>query len=90
MYTTSGEKTDEVTASFFGQSSLTSRAIAKERSVVSLAGLNVTHDELKLFAPLGCGIQTGAGAFTNTANVQANDEVAVLGVGGVGQSAIMV
>lgn len=76
--------------SFFGQSSFASKAVVKNRSVVSLAGLGITKEELQILAPLGCGVQTGVGAFTNIANVQADEDVAVLGVGGVGQSAIMV
>lgn len=90
MYTTTGESTDGITGSFFGQSSFTNRAIVRERSIVSLAGLNVTRDEIKVLAPLGCGIQTGTGAFINITDVQSNEDVAVLGVGSVGQSAIMV
>lgn len=76
--------------SFFGQSSFTSRAIVQERTVVNLKSVGVSEQELQIFAPLGCGVQTGSGAFVNIADVQAKDEVAVLGVGGVGQSAIMV
>jgi Zn-dependent alcohol dehydrogenase len=44
---------------------------------------------LSLFAPLGCELQTGAGAILNTLNVQAGSTVAVFGVGSVGLSAIM-
>ena len=44
---------------------------------------------LKVFAPLGCGLQTGAGAVLNTLNVQPDSTVAILGVGSVGLSAIM-
>lgn len=39
-------------------------------------------------ALLGCGVVTGAGAVINTANVQAGESVAVIGVGGVGLNAI--
>ncbi|MDJ1371967.1 zinc-binding dehydrogenase [Gulosibacter molinativorax] len=39
-------------------------------------------------ALLGCGVVTGAGAVMNTANVQAGDTVAIMGVGGVGVNAI--
>lgn len=60
------------------------------QTVVNLGGLGVTHSDLPILAPLGCGVQTGAGAFTNIANVQPDHEVAVLGVGGVGMSAILV
>ncbi len=85
-----GDQNFQIAGGFFGQSSFASRAIVKERSVVNVAGLNLTEEELKLLAPLGCAVQTGCGAFTNIANVQAQDEVAVLGVGAVGQSAVMV
>ena len=62
----------------------------KERCVVNLRDSEVTDDELRILAPLGCGVQTGCGAFTNIADVQPKHEVAVLGAGGVGSSAIMV
>ena len=38
---------------------------------------------------LGCGVTTGMGAVTNTANVQPGDTVAVFGLGGIGLSAII-
>ncbi|MDI2091165.1 S-(hydroxymethyl)glutathione dehydrogenase/class III alcohol dehydrogenase [Commensalibacter oyaizuii] len=38
---------------------------------------------------LGCGITTGMGAVTNTANVQPGDNIAVFGLGGIGLSVIM-
>lgn len=44
---------------------------------------------LDLFAPLGCGLQTGAGSILNTLNVQEGSTVAIFGVGSVGLSAIM-
>lgn len=44
---------------------------------------------LKLFAPLGCGIQTGSGVVLNTLNLQKGDSLAVSGCGAVGMSAIM-
>ncbi|KAL3440497.1 hypothetical protein BJX65DRAFT_300433 [Aspergillus insuetus] len=78
-----------IAGSFFGQSSFSSKAIVKSATVVNLDGLGVTNSDLPTLAPLGCGIQTGAGAFTNIANVQPNHDVAVLGVGGVGMSAIL-
>lgn len=37
---------------------------------------------------VGCAVMTGAGAVVNTANVQAGDSVAIIGVGGVGLSAV--
>lgn len=90
VYANGGAQDFTIGGSFFGQSSFASKAIVKARCVVNLADHNVTEDELRTLAPLGCGIQTGAGAFTNIADVQPDHEVAVMGVGGVGQSAIMV
>ena len=90
IFTVPGLQKFDIGGSFFGQSSFAGRAVVKERSVVNLVRANPTEDELKVWAPLGCGVQTGTGAFVNTANVQADQDVAVIGVGGVGMSAIMV
>ena len=89
VYRSKGSEEFDVGGSFFGQSSFSSCAIVKERCIVNLRELDLSEDELRILAPLGCGIQTGTAAFLNVANVQSNHEVAVLGVGGVGQSAIM-
>lgn len=55
---------------------------------ISLAKINkeAPLDEVCL---LGCGVTTGMGAVTNTANVQKGDTVAVFGLGGIGLSAII-
>ena len=44
---------------------------------------------LAMLAPLGCGIQTGAGTVLKTLQVQAGQSIAVLGAGAVGLSAVM-
>ena len=49
-----------------------------------------TEEELKLFAPLGCGFQTGAATVENVARANEKDRVAVIGLGGVGLVSIMV
>lgn len=46
------------------------------------------EDELKKFAPLGCGIMTGAGAITHVGQCEATDVVVVIGLGGVGLAGI--
>ncbi|MGW6659586.1 NAD(P)-dependent alcohol dehydrogenase [Rhodococcus sp. NPDC055024] len=76
---------DEVSAHFFGQSSFANHAICYERNVVPVT------DEvpLEILGPLGCGIQTGAGAVLNSLAVEAGSTIAVFGAGGVGLSAIM-
>jgi aryl-alcohol dehydrogenase len=72
-------------ANFFGQSSLATHALAHERNVVKLpAGAPV-----ELVGPLGCGIQTGAGAVMNSLDVQPESTVVVAGAGAVGLSAVM-
>ncbi|KAF7114704.1 hypothetical protein CNMCM5793_009655 [Aspergillus hiratsukae] len=74
---------------FFGQSSFASYSIVREDSVVNVRGVVETKSELQLLSPLGCGIQTGSGAILNAALATPQDRVAVLGLGGVGLSAVM-
>jgi aryl-alcohol dehydrogenase len=72
-------------AHFFGQSTLAEHALIDERSLVRV-------DEsapLALLAPLGCGIQTGAGAVLNVLRPEPGSTVVVFGVGAVGLSAVM-
>ena len=70
---------------FFGQSSFATHAIATERNVV-----RVDEDvPLELLGPLGCGIQTGAGAVINTLDPQAGSSIAIFGAGSVGLSALL-
>jgi len=73
---------------FFGQSSFASKSIVQETSVVNVKDLVHNDDELKLIAPLGCGIMTGAGAVLNSAKARPHDIVLVTGIGAVGLGAI--
>ena len=72
-------------ANFFGQSSLASHALAHERNVVKLP----PDVAVELVGPLGCGVQTGAGAVFNSLDVQPGSTVVVAGAGAVGLSAVM-
>ncbi|KAH7398554.1 hypothetical protein BKA66DRAFT_521374 [Pyrenochaeta sp. MPI-SDFR-AT-0127] len=74
---------------FFGQSSFSKLAIVKATSTLNVSSLVKDEEELKLFAPMGCGYQTGAGAVAELANIGENDTVVVFGLGGVGMAAIM-
>ncbi|KAM3421152.1 hypothetical protein BST61_g1564 [Cercospora zeina] len=74
---------------FFGQSSFAKLSIVKEATVLPVKDLMQDEEELKFFAPLGCGVQTGAGAIINLAKAGPDDVVLVMGLGGVGLSAIM-
>jgi aryl-alcohol dehydrogenase len=72
-------------AHFFGQSSLAKHALIDERSLVKV-------DEsapLRLLAPLGCGIQTGAGTVLNVLRPRPGSTLVVFGAGAVGLSAVM-
>lgn len=72
-------------ARFFGQSSFATHAIAHRRNTVKLpAGA-----PLDLVGPLGCGIQTGAGAIMNSLDVQPGTTLAIAGGGSVGLAAAL-
>ncbi|MEB3030094.1 NAD(P)-dependent alcohol dehydrogenase [[Mycobacterium] nativiensis] len=75
----------KVAANFFGQSSLATHALAHERNVVKLP----PGAPLELVGPLGCGIQTGAGAVLNSLDVQPGSTVVIAGAGPVGLSAVL-
>jgi aryl-alcohol dehydrogenase len=76
---------ESVRGNFFGQSSFADYALANERNVVK-----VTDDvPLELLGPLGCGIQTGAGAIMNSFQCPPGSSVLVVGGGAVGLSAVM-
>src|SRR5690349_19689108 len=61
------EQGRELNDRFFGQSSFAAYAIANERNVVKVR----KDAPLELLGPLGCGIQTGAGAVLNALKVGA-------------------
>jgi aryl-alcohol dehydrogenase len=72
-------------SNIFGQSAFATCALAHAGNVVK-----VDPDlPLELLAPLGCGIQTGAGTVLETLRVQPGQSVAVLGAGAVGLAAVM-
>ncbi|MFT4307543.1 MAG: zinc-binding dehydrogenase, partial [Microbacterium sp.] len=78
----------ELNAHFFGQSSFARQAIVDERSLVRLPA-ETSDDELAVFAPLGCGLQTGAGAVLNVLRPTPDDVLVVAGAGAVGMAAVM-
>jgi aryl-alcohol dehydrogenase len=72
-------------AHFFGQSTFARHALIDERSLVKVS----PDAPLEILAPLGCGIQTGAGAVLNVLRPGPGSSLAVFGIGGVGLAAIM-
>jgi aryl-alcohol dehydrogenase len=70
---------------FFGQSSFGTHALAHERNVVKVdADL-----PLEIMGPLGCGVQTGAGAVLRSFDCPKGSSLLVLGGGSVGLSAVL-
>ncbi len=70
---------------FFGQSSFATHTLATERNLVI-----VSKDfPLEVLAPLGCGLQTGAGAVMNSLKVAGGESIAIFGTGAVGLAAVM-
>ncbi|MDO4490928.1 MAG: NAD(P)-dependent alcohol dehydrogenase [Lachnospiraceae bacterium] len=76
----------ETLSTLFGQSSFATHAVVSAKSAVK-----VEYDDmdLGLVAPIGCGIQTGAGAVLNRLRPEFGSTIAVFGCGTVGMSAIM-
>jgi aryl-alcohol dehydrogenase len=70
---------------FFGQSSFSNRAMASERNIVKLS----PDADLAALAPLGCGIQTGAGAVLRSLEAREGQSLVVIGGGAVGLSALL-
>ncbi len=68
-----------------GVSCFADYAVVSRRSCVKIDA-DISHQEAALF---GCAVLTGVGAVVNTAKVQAGTTVAVLGLGGVGFSALI-
>jgi Zn-dependent alcohol dehydrogenase len=89
VFTSKNGKLNDIHGAFFGQSSFANLSIVRQCSVVNAKDLVKDKKELQLFAPLGCGIQTGSGTVINAAKAGPNDIVCILGLGGVGLSAIM-
>jgi alcohol dehydrogenase len=68
-----------------GISAFASYATVDRNSVVVIAD----DVPFRVAALLGCAMLTGFGAVTHTASVRAGESVAIFGLGGVGQAAVM-
>ena len=74
-----------VYGSFLGQSSFATYALAYEDNVV-VVGNDV---DLRVAAPFGCSVQTGAGTVMNVLGLDEHSSLVVFGAGGVGLAAVM-
>src|SRR3954454_14762682 len=70
---------------FFQQSSFATFALAPAKDVVRVR----SDAPVELLGPLGCGLQTGAGAVLNVMRPDAGPSLAVFGIGGVGLAGLM-
>jgi len=70
---------------FFQQSSFASFALAPAKDVVKIR----RDAPVEILGPLGCGLQTGAGAVLNVMRPAAGQSLVVFGVGGVGLAGLM-
>jgi aryl-alcohol dehydrogenase len=76
---------EAINGCFLGQSSFATHALVRGRDVVP-----VPRDlPLHVLAPLGCGVQTGAGAVLNYLRPQPGASLVVFGAGAVGLSAVL-
>ena len=80
-----GSDAADIHGSFFQQSSFATYALSHASNTIKVDKAL----PLAMLAPLGCGVQTGAGTVLNSLRVEADSSIAVFGCGCVGLSAIM-
>ncbi|KAM0335184.1 hypothetical protein ACHAQA_000225 [Verticillium albo-atrum] len=87
MPTTPGTLSDgrTVRTQYFGQSSFSKMSVVNEKCVVPCADAA----QLDIYAPIGCGFQTGAGTILNVLKPKPQDSLIIFGLGGVGLAALM-
>jgi aryl-alcohol dehydrogenase len=71
---------------FFGQSSFAEYAVVAAHTAIKVPYKDI---DPAIIAPLGCGIQTGAGTVLNALKPGFGSSIAIFGCGTVGMSAIM-
>ena len=70
---------------FFSQSSFATYALSLESNAIKVS----KEAPIELLGPLGCGIQTGAGAVINSLKVKPGSSFVTFGAGAVGLSAVL-
>lgn len=88
------EPATTVHSQYFGQSSFSKLSVVQEKSVVRLCsasdlGKTVPETDLAIYAPMGCGFQTGAGTILNVLKPTSTDSLVIFGLGSVGLAALM-
>lgn len=72
-------------SSFFGQGAFATHAVVHQNNLIPAPD----DIPLDILAPMGCGIQTGAGAIFNYLHPTADSSILITGCGPVGLSAVM-
>jgi len=72
-------------SNFFNQSAFATYSVTHKHNLVHLPD----NIDIRIAGPLGCGIQTGAGAILNYLKPEPGSAIVIIGCGGVGMSAIM-
>lgn len=78
-------KDETFVSSFFGQGAFATHAVVHVNNLIPVA----EDIDLKMVAPMGCGIQTGAGAVLNYLKPGPDSSIIITGCGPVGLSAVM-
>lgn len=81
----SHKKQEEIHDNFFSQSSFATYAISHKSNTIKVD----KNAPLEILGPLGCGIQTGAGAIINSLKVKPGKSIVITGAGAVGLSALL-
>ncbi|MGI9205951.1 MAG: NAD(P)-dependent alcohol dehydrogenase [Woeseiaceae bacterium] len=76
---------EDIFGSFFQQSSFATYALSHQSNTIKVDKTL----PLQMLAPLGCGVQTGAGTVLNTLQAEPGSSLTVFGCGCVGLSAVM-
>jgi aryl-alcohol dehydrogenase len=76
---------ERVSSHFFGPSSFSSMVLSYERNAVVIPG----DLPIAVMGPLGCGVQTGAGAIINSLKCHADSSLLITGGGSLGLSAVL-
>ncbi|KAJ4984195.1 AreB protein [Stagonosporopsis vannaccii] len=74
-----------VRSQYFGHSSFSKMSVVNEKCVVKCN----YSDQMEIYAPIGCGFQTGAGTVLNVLKPGKDDSIVIFGLGSVGLTALM-
>jgi len=74
-----------VRSQYFGHSSFARHSVVNEKCVVKCD----YPDQMDIYAPIGCGFQTGAGTVLNVLKPGKDDSLVIFGLGSVGLTALM-